>query len=422
MPLVVYAAPKSPSKQNLNNLDASYLKYYLDILLPHFIEERNRPDKRHASELIVNRFFGAGSLSNSVRAAVILYAYTFRQFENPDVSQILEYRQQFFTLMRSAFVRKSVTEVVYASHLFCLHGFLSGLPFSEIAPHADGFLSGVKELLWDGDLEPEELFLLRCMCKDLFCWMTSGIGGEKEEVELDEERPIRLFQLSQMTHSIFESGMQYGHEPEWMKSSESYLRMQMLLYRLNIALDFYKLKRSSSLETDDKQWFTDFTFDLTSILSDLVSTIQDNPEIRSMTDRNGLFGADSFQALSAAYPHDPNDPEWLLWQPSLLAHYKSSFKDLWDTDRKKPPDEEVSHAAVEEGFSTCRLIESAEKKSGKITCLSALRSLIITFWLEVSAENDPGASSPTEMRANQQTQKRFVRSSDGTSIWGNIFP
>lgn len=394
MTAVVYAAPKSPSTHNLNNLEFSYLKYYFDILLPHFIEERNRPDKGHTSDVILRRF-GHGFDSKSVRAAAILYAYTFQQFENLDSSQIDEYRQQFYSLTRAALAKKSYAEVVYASHLFCLHGFLAGLPFSEIAKHVNGFLLGVRELQRDDSLSGEETFLLRCMCKDLFCWMTSsGVERQNEDVEDEGERIPELFRLSQIAQPIFEPGMELGDEPEWRKTSESYLRIQMLLYRLQIAFDYFNFKRSSSYERNDEPWFEQFAFLLSNNLSELVSVIQENPQIRSMTDCSGLFGEDSFQKLSAAYPHDPSEREWLHWQPSLIAHYKSSLTNIWNPNLKKPSDEGVSIEAIEAGLSVCRIIEPNESKKSKITCISALRSLVITFWLNLRDEQDPGSRSP----------------------------
>jgi hypothetical protein len=390
MTAVVYAAPKNPSTANLTSFESSYIKYYLDILLPRYVEEHHRPDNHSASEVLLHRF-GEGFSSKSVRAAVILYAHTSRHIDSHDPSHVDEYRQKFYSLTRTAISKKAYAEVVYGSHIFCLHGFLAGLPFSEIAQHASGFVLGVKELQRESGLPAEELFLLRCMCKDLFCWMISGFGVEGEK---PGDREMELFQLAQLSQPIFEPDMDGDDEPEWRKDAGMYLRTQMLLSRLQIAFDYFFVKCERCKTTDDDSWFEQFTCTLGSILSELVDIIQDSPEIRSITDHYGLFGADSFDKLSAAYPRDEDETEWLLWQPSLMARYKSTFRNVWVATPDKSVDETVSMEALAEGLSVCRLIDFDEPKKSKLSCLSALQSLIITFWMQLRHDHDSGPTQP----------------------------
>lgn len=392
MTAVVHAAPKNPSTANLTSFESCYIKYYLDILLPHYVEEHHRPDNRCASEVLFHRF-GQGFSSKSVRAAIILYAHTAHHIDSHDPSHVDEYRQKFYSLTRTAISKKAYAEVVYGSHIFCLHGFLAGLPFSEIAQHASGFILGVKELQREDGLPAEELFLLRCMCKDLFSWMISGFGVEGEK---PGDREMELFQLAQLAQPIFEPDMDADDEPEWRKDAGMYLRVQMLLYRLQIGFDYFLVKRAQSKTEDDDCWFEPFACTLGTVLSDLVDIIQDSPEIRSMTDHYGIFGADSFEKASAEYPREEEETEWLLWQPSLMAHYKSTFRDVLAATADKSVHETISVEALAEGLSVCRLIDSDKPKKSRLSCLSALQSLIITFWMQLSHHNDSG--SPHQIR------------------------
>ena len=62
-----------------------------------------------------------------------------------------------------------------------MHGLISGRPFNDIATHARGYLVGLHQICDSTDLASNERFLMRCICKDVFCWLTGGDEHQKHQ-------------------------------------------------------------------------------------------------------------------------------------------------------------------------------------------------------------------------------------------------
>jgi hypothetical protein len=374
----ISTSPEAMS-DTLEDWDATYLNYWHDILLPSFMEEKDRTDGHRLSDCILQRF-GTNLSSEAFRYGILLYSSSFKGLDLSESSndQRYSYLDSFYKATREALVKKAYADVAYASHAACMSGFISDLPFDEISHHARGFLLSFAELVKAGDLSSEELFLMRCMCKDVFCWLTGSYGASRQfENEADREaddwpkRAEELYDLAILTEPLFQNEINLGEEPEWRNKSFCYMRLQMLMYRLQISFDYFfavqnTTPRSSSLN------YSSFVQTIKFVARELVSIVSEHPEVRELFDRTKLFGDNEIAPVA---PHEPNTAEWLLWQPALLAHYKSKFA----TQFFDPDCDKSDSAKIEAGMANCRLVLWEQNKANlaKMNSLSAMRSLFI---------------------------------------------
>ena len=268
------------------------------------------------------------------------------------------------------------------------------MPFDELLNHAEGFLVSFQELKNSSDLSSEELFLLRCMCKDIFCCLTGEFDtGDyiPSPVIKSEKQAGNLFILAQLAASLFRVEMEEEEEPEWMPERQAYMRIQMLMYRLKIAFEYFSVKRRNDCDSDGEfPGSKSFIDTIRSIFDDFHSVISHYPRIRPLVDRAQLLGHPSFNESSAAVPPLPkNESEWMLWQPSLLARYNYEYQRLFSTKSVKRSRKSSSFEVLEKGISICQQInwDHTDTSKYKMNSLSSLRSLLIAFWLETGIQD-----------------------------------
>lgn len=394
-------SPATPGDDTLNTMEATYIQFYFDIVLPFPIEEKNRTDGRRLAECIAHRF-GPTVNSESVRNAAILLSYTLKELEGIDSYQIYRYRDRLYISIQEALKHKAYDEVVYASYAMCIHGFLTHLPFEEIAIHVRGFLHNFRSLKNSSDLSSEEVFLLRCMCKDIFCCLTGEFSTEDQDFESlprrTESRAKKMFELVQLTDTLFQAEMEFGSEPEWMPERQVYMRMQMLMFRLKFAFEYLLVKQNSCEGEETPNWSESFILTIRSIFTELHSIISQNPRLRFLVDRAQLFG--HLNVSSAALPpgsQEPEDREWLLWQPSFVARYNYESQLLFSLDTPNTPKNTSPLEVIETGMTICCQINWNQNEASKykMSSVSQLRSLMLACWLEMAIRYPEGLSSST---------------------------
>ena len=362
---IVLGVPRGFDDAKLISLDSMGLQYFYEFLLPNFIEEKDRLDGHHAFENITRRY-GTTLTSKAVRYA-LLYSYCFRELGTLDTLPIHIYLDRFYVAMRDAIRASAFDEVFYGSYLVCLYGLISDRPFDDLAAHARGFLVALQELMKSTTVDTDELFFMRCLCKDIFSWLTGRIGHESV-VDTERTRKVtaELFLLAELAVPSF-SGAFDLHIPVWMQTSYQYMRRQMVMYRLQIYLNYYLTHRS-----DQPRW------------DHLVSTIDSaltelkyihNSEKRSIRwledDMNPLERLPFNFDISGIWSQYRN--EWLLWGPSLLTHYTAQFHSFLPVGK---PSKSFDVERTEIGFSTCRLVKWVPGRF-KMNSLSALQGLLV---------------------------------------------
>jgi len=388
----IFRLPRADSDNPFSSFDASYVDYYRNILFPEFVEERERKDGRRLSDCIVHRF-GNHLNSNAFRYAILLYAYCFKELESIDKSQVYQYYQLYCKHTREAIDQGAYGEAVYACHTVCMAGFVSGLlAFEEIAWHGEGFLLSFEKLLSAGALQFEELFLLRCMCKDIFCWLTGTVGSQREvHAERSPERAAELFRLVQLTIPLFQTDDQLiGEAPEWMRKATGYLQVQMLMYRLQISFDYYFVRTVDPQEDPNLASLESLATTIKTAALELNKILSRQPQLRSLIGDSQFF---PFHEQGEFGPSkDTKDSEWMKWKPSLLAHYKSQFESFFSLDADPKETANIDFGAVENGMSICRVIDWDQDKSSlfEMNSLTALRSLFITGVLLTESESPEG--------------------------------
>jgi hypothetical protein len=389
---LIFQLPRADSDNPFSSFDASYVEYYRNILFPKFVEERERKDGRRLSECIVHRF-GNHLNSNAFRYAVLLYAYCFKELESIDRSQVYQYYELYCKHTREAIGRGAYGESVYACHTVCMAGFVSGLlSFEDIAWHGEGFLLSFQKLLSAGTLPAEELFLLRCMCKDIFCWLTGTVGSQREvHGERSPARAAELFRLVQLTIPLFQTDDRLMCEaPEWMRKATGYLQVQMLMYRLQISFDYYFVRSVDPHEDPKLASLESLATTIKFAAIELKKILSRQPQLRALIGDSQFF---PFHEQGEFGPSkDSKDSEWMKWKPSLLAHYKSQFESFFSLDADPEETSNIDFAAVENGMSLCRVIDWDQDKSSlfEMNSLTALRSLFITGVLLTESESPEG--------------------------------
>jgi hypothetical protein len=395
----VVHSPATPGGDSLDTLDATHLQFFFKIMLPSPMEEKKRTDGRRLSDIISYRY-GSTLNSNPVRAAILLLAYSFKNLGVAESSQLFQYRDQFYQYANDAVDRKAFDELVYSCYAMCLHGFISDQPFGEIACHARSFLISFQELKNSSDLGTEEVFFLRCMCKDLFCWMTGSFRVDHRNHELSPNNLLRraekMFELVQLTGPLFEGEMLFGDEPEWIRNSQGYMRIQMLVYRLQIAFEYYLIKLNSCAADISTDWLQPFLDTVRGAFRELDIVITEDPQISSLVDRSHLFHRSTLDEFSPMQPpfRVTKESEWLFWQPALLAHYNYEYNRLVPLSSSNTTPESADIEAVGMGMSFCRMINWNQNRMSKFKMnnLSALRSLMIAFWWEIGNHYPEGFS------------------------------
>ena len=377
-----------------SNFDASYIEFYRKILLTEFVEERERNDGRRLSDCIVHRF-GNHLNSNAFRYAVLLYAYCFKEMESIDKTQVYQYYDLYLKHTRDAIAKGAYGEAIYACHTVCMAGFVSGLlQFEDIYCHAEGFLLSFAALVSAGELPVEELFTLRIMCKDIFCWLTGTVGSQREvHAERSPARAAKLFSLVQLTIPLFQSDDRQVLEP-WMQKAQGYLQVQMLMYRLQISFDYYFVKQMDQQENSNSASPGESLESLATTIKmaaiELNKILSGQPQLQSFIGDSQFF---PFHEQGSFGPSkETKDSEWLKWKPSLLAYYKSQFESFFSLDGNVEVNPNTNLAAVETGMDICRIIDWDQDKSSlfEMNSLTALRSLFITGVLLTESESPDG--------------------------------
>jgi hypothetical protein len=395
--IVVSRQPGTPDDFSFDREDVARMKFFVDVLLPSFIEEINRPGSSRSIQKMFERFGGGMISSKVVRSAIVLYSFGVKQVEEPDSSTTNVYLQRYNK--HAAETSNGPAELMYASFFACQHGFISRRPFTEVAPLVELFVLGFETLLQTSKVAVEELFLILCMCKELVCCMTGKFGVARYETDDDEEEgdwpqtTQTLYQFAERIQPFFELEM-VGNEPDWMKHAYRYMRTQILMYRLQISFDYLLVLQKCGMSSQTSP-VADSIIRIVEELADMVSQDQ---EIRSLVDHRHLF--DRLNEISAALPRPEDsgkskvDHEWFKWQPALLAHYKLQWGKFWENarddllDRDSPastpkPCRESSpepcKEVVEAGMAISRNLVWTNNKASlfRMKSLSSLSSLIV---------------------------------------------
>src|SRR6202035_4350203 len=147
----------------------------------------------------------------------------------------------------------------------CNYAFISQLPFDETAQHAKHFLSSFKKLTESTKLRVEEHFLIKCMCKDVFCWLTGTIGTKRDpnlshtqEQRLAQSNAEKLYQLAELAIPLFQAEFD-TEAPPWMHMSHTYMKTQMITYRLQIYINFLLAKLRTHTPFNFPLWLRSFS-------------------------------------------------------------------------------------------------------------------------------------------------------------------
>ena len=80
------------------------------------------------------------------------------------------------------------------------------LKIDQVALHVGGFLQSFKKVKETTEVSVDEYFLMKCMCKDIFCWLTGIIETEDElaipgagKLTYGESRTEILYRLSKLS-------------------------------------------------------------------------------------------------------------------------------------------------------------------------------------------------------------------------------
>jgi hypothetical protein len=99
----------------------------------------------------------------------------------------------------------------------CIRGFISGQGIEEVGKHTESFLTTFWTLKRTTKLSGEEHFLMKCMCKDIFCWLTGRIGREDEltipnvkGLPSEESKAETLYQLAKLSISLLQEEVDSG--------------------------------------------------------------------------------------------------------------------------------------------------------------------------------------------------------------------
>jgi hypothetical protein len=373
-----------------NPSDAQDIRYFYDILFPTFIEEKGRTDGRHAADFLKHRFAWTLS-SESIRRAILLYSCYCRKLPTlgrmePD-HQIEANLNVYYRHELDATRKGLHAELVYACYFMSLYGFVSGRPFDEIVHHVHGFLNSFQKA--KGSIsDVEELFAMKCMCKDIVCWIIKAFGTKRLSDELCPGRTETLFRIALLTTCVFEDDLEIA--PSWMRESYSYARIQMLMYRLQISFEYYLTDRN-----EDNTALDGFGDSIRKILNEIASLTASSPWLSRAMDRIHIFpnSTEPWTNFGEDSEPLPMEREWLLWEPSILARWKDSS--LWQAVQEEP---EIPLASVTTGMTLCRLITQPANGGTmfEMNTLSALRSLILAGLLLVETHLSEGR--PTLMR------------------------
>jgi hypothetical protein len=148
-----------------------------------------------------------------------------------------------------------------------------------------------------------------------------------------------------------------------MQASDAYLKAQMTAYQLQISIYYLVIKlrgEAPSVPFDFQEWLRSFS----QMLEDLESSRTRHAQIESRLGLSQLFKSGD-NITNASKNHD--SPEWQLWQPAVLAHYKVQF-------RSQKPAHDIG--SVEIGMSVCRTISWGQMLL-RMNSLSAIRSLFL---------------------------------------------
>jgi hypothetical protein len=185
--------------------------------------------------------------------------------------------------------------------------------------------------------------------------------------------------------------MENGEEPEWMLERQAYMRIQMLMYRLKIALEYFLVKVRNCGSNGEFPGSKSLIDAIRSIFDDFHSVISNYPRIRPLVDRSQILGHPAFNELFAPLPPlTRDDNEWMLWQPSLLARYNYEYRRLFSNSaapklRKSPP-----FVMLQTEILAWQQISWSydDATKYKMNNLSSLRSLLIVFLLETEGQNN----------------------------------
>ena len=398
---MIFRLPSADGENPFSSFDLSYVDYFRQILFPEYIEEEKRTDGRRLSDCIVTRF-GTHLNSNAFRYAVLLYAYCFKELEALDKTKVWQYYATYLEYTKDAIARGAYAEAIYACHTVCMAGFVSGLlQFEEISCHAGGFLGNFETLVLLGQLPVDEIFLFRCMCKDIFCWLTGTVGSQREvHAKRSPARAAKLFELVQRTGPLFQTDDRFMREaPEWMRKEQGYLQVQMLMYRLQITFDYYHVKQKRNEDSSLASLET-LTTTIKTAASELFELMKHQPQLRSQIGDSQFF---PFHQQSEFGPSVASkDSEYMKWKPSILATYKSKFEALMSFDSDPERAARIDVDAVGNGMSICRIIDFDQNKSSlfEMNSMTALRSLFITGVLLTERDSPEGCASVSCFPAN----------------------
>ena len=384
-----------PRILDMSALDATYLAYYQKILFIPFIEERNRGDGSQLSRNIFRRFPNLSS--PVVKYATLCYAASFKDLGDTKKTMTAGYLDHYYKSANDAFRRHAYAELVYACYAMCNHAFISKLPFDNAVQHAKGFLSSINKLTESTTLSVEEQFLMKCMCKDIFCWLAGTIGSERnsnisplQERLVSESKAEQLYHLAERPIRLFQADLDLD-APHWMYISNTYMKAQMITYRLQIYTNFLLVKLRLHRTFDFPLWLQTFS----AAVQEIGVIMSLNPQVRSLVDHSQLFKVSGITA-SAERRHDST--EWQLWQPAVMAHYKVQFR-----SQELAQDPQI----VEAGMNVCRFIPWNQTMF-RMNSLSALRSLFLAC-LSISEIHSPESISPHHTRVDSSPQENKGR-------------
>jgi len=356
--------------------DEGYMNFFHDVLCIPFIEEMASSDDPYLSQCLLQRFSTELS-SNCVRYAVLFYSSSCKDLVT---SNLNGYRDRCCREIGDAVDRDAHHELVYACYFTCLAMFIAGRPFGEIASHTKQFLVSFRRI--QDILSIDELFLMRCMTKDLLCWMSYRFGAEPRGSELAfRGRARELYQLAELTDFVFKHETRAEEEPTWMKEVNQYTHAQLLACRLQRFFEYTLMIGDPTIEE------ASCAASLTSILDQLRILFWQNPKLFDLASSvDTWYNSDERFQFPGAFH------EGLLWEPSLLAYYRFQFA-LYLVPQEKGI-AQLDKPFVETGIEVHRIVTRIQRQGHalKMTDLGALPSLMAIGFLLAQGLDSEGNS------------------------------
>ena len=416
---VLTRRPKSIQLLDISSLEATYLAYYNTILSFPFIEERgghspniiNSPSHpQFFPDFLPPRHWISPFSSPVIKYATLLYAASFKTLASQQSSRDIDHMHitreyflpRYYKAVKEALSQRAYLDLCHGSYAMCQYAFITPeVGFDQIAQYVKYFLASLRKVTESPNgarIDRGEYFRIKCMCKDVFCWLTGMMGtdpcagggtnltttttADSEDASLSKAQ--KLYSLAELSIPLFQSEFitdpaipSYHQEdqdgiPKWMQTAHTSINTQLLAYRLQIYIFFLQTHLRSQTPFPFPHWLHRFS----STIHEISLTLSLNPVLRARVDPSQLFKLPEPEGSTLAPPHGRHDSaEWQVWQPAVMAHYKLCCRSANGLGGGETQ-------VAEEGIRGCRGITPRWRADGqggvlRMNSLSALRSLFL---------------------------------------------